>query len=594
MMQNALQLMNTGDFSNAKTILVKLSHYLPNHPDTWQLLASAQAKTNDHKAAESSFNKSLRLNPNQTNTLNNLGNLHKQTGNTKKAIDAYSRALTLDASNVNALCNLGLIFTESDSEKAEHYFQQALKVKSNDLNSLFGMAVLKKQRQEYTAALEYYTKVLSIAPNNVRAIHNKAVIHKILGEWEESKTLLDEVIEVLPNNVDVLHNMGSVQNLLGKTEESISTFKKAIEIAPNNLEIHHWLNDVMWGARHTDFLASYKSSLSANPSNSDLRLAYVQKLCKVESFDEALAELEVAIKYDKNRPDVHIARANAFNETLQFEKSIDAANQAKKLLKHNDDVAHLLAKNHLGLGDASQALSIYEALIRKKPLHQGYWAMKATALRMLNKDEYFSIYDYNNLVMTVDIEVPNGYRNIKEFNEELYSVLQKYHTAKGSPLDQSLKNGTQTSEQLFNHKDNAITLLHSAFKKNIDEHLNSLNQSTAHPLLSRLKDSFYHSGSWSVILNKSGFHKNHYHTEGWYSGPYYVKLPEGMNTQKCGSGWIKFGEPGFRSLEPLGPDLLVRPKEGMMVLFPSYMWHGTVPFETNEERVTVAHDILPK
>jgi hypothetical protein len=31
----------------------------------------------------------------------------------------------------------------------------------------------------------------------------------------------------------------------------------------------------------------------------------------------------------------------------------------------------------------------------------------------------------------------------------------------------------------------------------------------------------------------------------------------------------------------------------MLALFPSYMWHGTVPFTQGAERLTIAFDLVP-
>jgi hypothetical protein len=39
---------------------------------------------------------------------------------------------------------------------------------------------------------------------------------------------------------------------------------------------------------------------------------------------------------------------------------------------------------------------------------------------------------------------------------------------------------------------------------------------------------------------------------------------------------------------------MVRPEVGTLVLFPSYMWHGTVPFTSQQPRLTVAFDLLPQ
>jgi hypothetical protein len=37
----------------------------------------------------------------------------------------------------------------------------------------------------------------------------------------------------------------------------------------------------------------------------------------------------------------------------------------------------------------------------------------------------------------------------------------------------------------------------------------------------------------------------------------------------------------------------VLPKEGQLVIFPSYLWHGTTPFVAEEPRLTLAFDALP-
>jgi len=62
-------------------------------------------------------------------------------------------------------------------------------------------------------------------------------------------------------------------------------------------------------------------------------------------------------------------------------------------------------------------------------------------------------------------------------------------------------------------------------------------------------------------------------------------------------GWIKFGEPPFSAPDAQGktqgPEHWVEPKAGRLVLFPSYMWHGTVPFSGDDMRLTLPFDVVP-
>ena len=83
------------------------------------------------------------------------------------------------------------------------------------------------------------------------------------------------------------------------------------------------------------------------------------------------------------------------------------------------------------------------------------------------------------------------------------------------------------------------------------------------------------------------------HPGGWVSGVYYVDLPQAINARDL-DGWLEFGRPPAE----LGAseDFLVhqiRPEVGKLVLFPSYIFHQTVPFTSEQPRVSVAFDAIP-
>jgi len=79
------------------------------------------------------------------------------------------------------------------------------------------------------------------------------------------------------------------------------------------------------------------------------------------------------------------------------------------------------------------------------------------------------------------------------------------------------------------------------------------------------------------------------HPQGWLSSACYVETVEGPARE----GWIKFGQPGVRTLPALKAEHFVKPEPGMLVMFPSYMWHGTVPFSGDRSRLTLAFDLVP-
>ena len=64
------------------------------------------------------------------------------------------------------------------------------------------------------------------------------------------------------------------------------------------------------------------------------------------------------------------------------------------------------------------------------------------------------------------------------------------------------------------------------------------------------------------------------------SGVYYVDLPELSEENKEYAGWIEFNKSGYE-LPHFGKEKdieKIKPENGMFILFPSYIWHGTLPY----------------
>ena len=98
--------------------------------------------------------------------------------------------------------------------------------------------------------------------------------------------------------------------------------------------------------------------------------------------------------------------------------------------------------------------------------------------------------------------------------------------------------------------------------------------------------------AWFVRLLKGGYQSEHIHPGGWVSGVFYLKLPK---TSKREEGAIEFGLWGYDYpiLNKNYPTQRYYPKEGQLVLFPSSLFHKTIPFHNDEDRLCVAFDLIP-
>jgi len=101
-----------------------------------------------------------------------------------------------------------------------------------------------------------------------------------------------------------------------------------------------------------------------------------------------------------------------------------------------------------------------------------------------------------------------------------------------------------------------------------------------------------------VNYNKPGdSNYRHHHTDNavFLSGVYYLKVPED-------SGRIIFYDPRVRSLGAMSdnkyyvyePEVSVQAQPGMVVYFPSWLEHGVEPNESNEDRISIAFNLINK
>jgi uncharacterized protein (TIGR02466 family) len=94
-------------------------------------------------------------------------------------------------------------------------------------------------------------------------------------------------------------------------------------------------------------------------------------------------------------------------------------------------------------------------------------------------------------------------------------------------------------------------------------------------------------------MRQGGHLSAHIHEIGWISGAVYLAMP----TAKAGSneGAFEYGTHGdnYPQKHTNFPVAHVMPKVGDIVLFPSSLFHRTIPFNANEERICIAFDLKP-
>ena len=98
-------------------------------------------------------------------------------------------------------------------------------------------------------------------------------------------------------------------------------------------------------------------------------------------------------------------------------------------------------------------------------------------------------------------------------------------------------------------------------------------------------------GGWYIILKKQGYQSAHIHPTGWLSGVIYLKVVPSLEKNE---GAIEFSLNGENYFDKNLPKIIHQPKIGDIVLFPSSLHHGTIPYSTDTDRIVISFDLIPK
>jgi hypothetical protein len=337
--------------------------------------------------------------------------------------------------------------------------------------------------------------------------------------------------------------------------------------------------------------AEIDAALRTNPGLAPLRNAKAKMIEAAQQPEAAIAELEAGLALSPDNFDLNLAIAQIALK-CDAPRALHYANRALRLVP--DDAAALAAYcgGLLGTGRAGEAAEIAQQLHGRNRDDCHALALLATAWRMLEDPRYEALYDYR-LVIPQPIDVPDGWSNLGAYLADLAAGLRHLHTLRMHPIDQSLRLGSQVDLDFERSQDPAV----KAFRQAIDGPIRRCMQiiGAGDDAFRRRRTGNYKvAGAWSVRLHPHGHHVNHIHPDGWLSSACYIDLPALEDDGKH-QGWIQFGEPGLLTAPKLAAEHYVKPEPGLLVLFPSYMWHGTVPFEAQAgaTRLTIAFDVIP-
>lgn len=439
-------------------------------------------------------------------------------------------------------------------------------------------------QENFQGVVKTLEQALKINPNFVDGEYNLGVAYMNLNKAEKALSCFESVIKKRPDYFEAFNNLGGCYVELQRFDEGIEAYEKAVAIKPDFVPSLRNLGTAlrdMGRAEDAEVILEKIPLLQPRFALGHLSLGVTK--AELGKNEEAIACFEKALELQADMRGAHYELGKAYKQAGDMEKAFECFDKVDNLVAR---VQTLEALHELGRKD--EVLGRLKVLNENEPKNLRAAAFSAYISHQYSiEDNHPFCLDPLSFVSVQNVsnylnENPKMLSDLMIAADELSTVWQ-HATTKG---------GTQTHGNLFDPslENKHFSDLEKLIRKELRNYRDNF-KGKSETLITAFPKNFSLRG-WRVKLMKGGHQKPHIHSAGWVSGVLYLQVPEKM---KGNEGSIAFSLHGYdyrKEREDI-PYKEHTPKAGELVLFPSSLFHWTIPFDSDEERQCIAFDVIP-
>ena len=462
---------------------------------------------------------------------------------------------------------------------------------------------------------------------------NTFILHHVLAlaldgqsKFAESVASYRNALKLEPNHADLHFNLGiALTNInqpnLNQQANAEASFREAIRLNPRFFEAHGSLGACLQRQGKLDAaISSYQTGLTINPQDARGHFNLGTVLRDKGALDDAVKSYQSAIQYFPNYTDAY----NNLGETLRDQGNMEAAVKAYQaalalniehananynmadflvLAKKYDEAIAYFERSQMEDWQARVLYCLYKAekfeafaqkrdeLMRQEPHVSPFLATLSTHYSI----NFNEADPYNFCKNGLDFVYHHAIPQLAQNNGLLQALLHDINTAEIAERKQGrLTNGQQSAGNLFKRPEASFQQLAELIKKAfLDYRAKFKNADCA--LIQSFPTELEFTSSWYVKMQQGGHLSAHIHEIGWISGAVYLAMPSTNGDE----GAFEYGIHGdgypiinAKTLKDF-PIARIMPNVGDIVLFPSSLFHRTIPFSGSQERICIAFDLKP-
>jgi len=415
-------------------------------------------------------------------------------------------------------------------------------------------------------AASLYRSVLAKHPANAEANFWMGSIFIAKKDFHQATEYMERATSAAPDHTGVLDRLGMLYDKQKRFEESIKIYDRL-------------------AGQHGDGREGMQVFMRRGTA-----------LARSDRFEEAVEDFKQVVAIEPKFAHAWLNLGNALIRTGEFEEAVETLFKAHELEPDNPATNESLGR---GLIWTKQFPESVEHLSRAQALDPNsvrYLSYKILALRHAGRtDEANDLEGLGDMVLDVRVPHPPEFASLEKWNEALKEEIVNHQALTKEFTKRATRNGAKVDHMFDANKTPLFGLFERQIRQAFEQTVARMPQKPGHPLsLGVAKDCFV--SMWANVMYDGGHQVPHNHPRGWYSSCYYNVLPDRVaESGDAHEGWIEFGGSAYDYPEPAdAPKRLIQPEPGLMVVFPSYIFHRTVPFFSDQLRISCAFDARPQ
>lgn len=453
------------------------------------------------------------------------------------------------------------------------------------------------------------------------------------GDPAAALPLLQQAVQALPDNARAAFRVGMAAFALGDYQMAADAFRSAGRLDPQWIEA--WSNLAAALARleaYDEALEVARHALTLDPrriASWEALAALLSNRFDQDSLQEGLRAIDRVLRATPGSAQAHHVAGLLWRKRGDAARAIAYGRRALALSPTNPDIVAALGEALLIGGDAAAALEVYagararglhsapltrqlgiallqsarpreavmalRAAVREDPSDQRAIAHLGAALAAAGEvDAAERLLGVRRNVHAVELPWPEGFSGADAFHGALAADIRRHSRQRWEPAGLAARQAFLSGDLLADRTP-AIMGFEGRLRAAIDQFIADLQTVPGDAFLSCIPGD-YRLHVWATQAARAGFIDTHLHEASWLSGAYYVELPPVVaGAPPDAAGSIEFGRP-FRNLPPV-PERLIRtiqPQVGTLLLFPSYLFHRTLPYDGPGDRISISFDLAQR